>query len=46
MDTHIHMAESLCCPPKTITTLLISYTPIENTELEKNLIGTVTTTTK
>jgi len=22
------MAESLCCPPETITTLLISYTPI------------------
>ena len=24
------MAESVCCPPETITTLLISYTPIEN----------------
>ena len=24
----IHMAESLCCPPETITTLLISYTAI------------------
>ena len=23
-------AESLCCPPETITTLLIGYTPIQN----------------
>ena len=30
MDTCICMAESLCCPPETITTLLISYTPVEN----------------
>ena len=28
MDTCICMAESLCCLPETITTLLISYTPI------------------
>ena len=28
MDTCICMAESLCCPPETITTLLIGYTPI------------------
>ena len=27
---HICMAESLCCPPETITTWLISYTPIQN----------------
>ena len=33
-DTCICVAESLCCPPETITTLLISYTPIQN----KNLI--------
>ena len=26
MDTCIHMAESLHCPPETITTLFISYT--------------------
>ena len=26
----IHKAESLCCSPETITTLLISYTPIQN----------------
>ena len=28
MDTCICMAELLCCAPETITTLLISYTPI------------------
>ena len=28
MDTCICMAESLCCLPETITTLLISYTPV------------------
>ena len=29
MDTCIIcMAESLCCPPETITTLLIGYTPV------------------
>ena len=27
-DTCIYMVESLCCAPETITTLLISYTPI------------------
>ena len=30
MDTCICMAESLCCPPETITKLLISYIPIQN----------------
>ena len=30
MDTCVCMAESLCCPPKTITTLLIGFTPIQN----------------
>ena len=30
MDTCICMAESLCCPPETITPLLISYTPIQS----------------
>ena len=30
MDTCICMAESLFCPPETITTWLISYTPIQN----------------
>ena len=28
MDTCICMAKSLCCPPETITTLLIGYMPI------------------
>ena len=28
------MAESLCGPPETITILLISYTPIQNEEIE------------
>ena len=35
MDTRICMAESLCCPPETITTLLICYIPIQN--LKKDL---------
>ena len=30
MDTCIYMAESLCSPPETITTLLIDYIPIQN----------------
>ena len=30
MDTCICMPESLCCLPETITTLLISYIPIQN----------------
>ena len=25
---HVYVAESLCCAPETITTLLIGYTPI------------------
>ena len=29
-DPCICMAESLCCPPETITTLLIGYTLIQN----------------
>ena len=29
------MAESLCCSPETITTLLISYTPIQNKKFKK-----------
>ena len=35
LDTCICMAESLHCSPKTITTLLISYTPIQTTKLKK-----------
>ena len=30
MDTCVYVAESLCCPPETITTLLINYIPIQN----------------
>ena len=30
MGTCICMSESLCCPPETITTLLIGYTSIQN----------------
>ena len=32
MDACIPMAESLHCPPETITTLLITYIPIQNKE--------------
>ena len=28
MDTRVCMAESLCCPSETITTLSVGYTPI------------------
>ena len=30
MDTRIYTADFLCCSPETTTTLLISYTPIQN----------------
>ena len=36
MDTCTCIAESLCCPPKTIITLLISYTPTQNKKVFKN----------
>ena len=36
MDTCICMAESLCCPPETTTTLLISYTPNIKLKVKKN----------
>lgn len=33
---HVHVyGESLCCPPGTITTLLICYTPIKNKNSNK-----------
>ena len=35
MDTCICMAESLCCSPETITTLLIGFTPIQNKKFLK-----------
>ena len=40
MDTRIYMAESLCCPPETITTLLIGYSPIQTKKFNfKNLVN-------
>ena len=30
MDPCVRMAESLCCPPETITTLLIIHTSTQN----------------
>ena len=35
IDTCICMVESLHCPPETITTLLISYTPIQHKKFKK-----------
>ena len=35
MDTCICMAEFLCCSPETITTLFISYTPIQDKKFKK-----------
>ena len=34
-DSCIGLAESLCCPPEIITTLLTGYTPIQNKKLKK-----------
>ena len=34
-DIGVCVAESLCCVPETITTLLISYNPIRNKQLKK-----------
>ena len=39
MDTCICMAESLCYSRKTVTTLLIGYTPIQNKKLKKKKKG-------
>ena len=35
MATCICMAESLCYSPEAVTTLLIEYTPTQNTKLKK-----------
>ena len=35
MDTCVCMTEFLCCPPETITTLLIGYTSVRNKKLKK-----------
>ena len=41
IDSCIHMAESLCCLPGIITTLLIGYTPIQNKKfkIKKKMVG-------
>jgi len=36
MDTCICMAESLCCLPETIITLLNSYIPMQNKKFKNN----------
>ena len=38
MDICVRTAESLCCSPETITTLLIGYTPIQNKKLKRTII--------
>ena len=40
IDTYTCMAESLCCPPETLPTWLISYTPIQNKKLKKRSVLT------
>ena len=37
MGTCECMAESLCCPFETITTLLIGYAPIQNKKFKKKI---------
>ena len=39
MTSCMCMAESLCCSPETITTLFISYTPIQNEKFKKEKVG-------
>ena len=43
IDTYTCMGEFLCSSPETITTLLISYTPIQNKKFRKMLIAFVIT---
>ena len=38
MDTCVSMAESLCCPPETITSLLIGYIPKQNKKIFKKIL--------
>ena len=35
MDTCLCMAEFHCCPPETVTALLIDYIPIQNKKLRE-----------
>ena len=39
LDEYICMAESLCCSPNTITTLIIGYTPMQNKLKNKKRIS-------
>ena len=39
METCICTAESLCCPPETITILLINFIPTQNKKLNQILIA-------
>ena len=41
MDTCICMAEPLRCPPETITTVSISYTPIQKKKIKKKRLGQI-----
>ena len=41
MDTRICTAEYLCCLPETITSLLISYTSVQNKKFKKTNSGAV-----
>ena len=46
MDTCTRMAESLHCSPETITTLSISYSPIQNKKFKNKEINKMRITTK
>ena len=41
LDTCICTAESFCSSPETVTTFLISYTPIQNKKLKKKMLVSV-----
>lgn len=38
VDTCVDRTESLCCPPEAHTTLLSTYTPIQNKKLENQTV--------
>ena len=40
MDTCVSVAESLCCSPETISTLLIGYSLIQNKKFLKKKLAT------
>ena len=39
MDTCLWMADSLCCAPETVITLLIGYTPMQNKKLKNSFFS-------